>query len=204
MSSNGNDKQKQAPQAYARERGEPTEMPNPVPRTFIVFAVLIVAWGLSYFYLRTGGVTGAGDLRTPIVADSGGDAGPADGAAIFASKCAACHQASGKGLAGVFPPLDASGWVLAKAEVPVQILLHGITGKIKVAGTTYQSVMPPFGGSLSDAQIAAVATYIRQSWSNKASAVEAGFVAKQRKATKDRNKPWAGGAEIRKVVGGPE
>lgn len=203
MSSNGDDDKQQAPRAYARERDEPMEKPNPIPRVFLVAAVLIVVWGLSYFYIRLGGVTGAGDLRTPIVADSG-SSGPADGAAIFASNCASCHQASGKGLSGVFPPLDGSGWVTAKAEVPVQIVLHGINGKIKVKGTTYQSVMPAFGKTFSNAEIAAVVTFIRQSWSNKASAVKAGFVAKQRKALKDRTKPWAGGAEIRKVVGGPE
>lgn len=206
MSSSDNERQQRAEEAarraYARELEEPEEKPNPVPKLYIVFAVLIVAWGISYFYMRTGTITGAGDLRTPVVAQQGG--GSVDGAAIFASSCASCHQASGKGLAGVFPPLDGSGWVQAKAEVPVQILLHGISGEIKVGGTAYNSVMPPFGGSMSDAQIAAVATYIRQSWSNQAEPVTAEFVAKQRAATKDRTTPWAGGAEIRKLVGAPQ
>src|SRR5699024_3938843 len=109
-----------------------------------------------------------------------------DGAAIYATHCASCHQASGKGLPGAFPPLDGSGWVQAKAEVSAQILLHGITGEIKVKGTAYNSVMPAFGSSLSDAEIAAVVTHIRQSWSNQADAVTADFVAEQRAATKDR------------------
>lgn len=189
------------PRAYAREREEPMEKPNPIPRAFLIVAAVIVVWGISYFYLRTGGITGAGDLRTPVVAKQGG---AADGASLFAASCASCHQASGKGLPGAFPPLDSSGWVQAKPEVPVQILLHGISGEIKVRGTAYNSVMPPFGSSMSDAEIAAVVTYIRQSWSNQAEAVTADFVAKQRAATKDRAAPWAGGTEIRKLVGGPE
>lgn len=202
MTDNHNDNRHRASgsgRAYGRELDEPTEKPNPIPRIFLIFAICIVVWGMSYFYFRTGGITGAGDTRTPIVAKAGG---AVDGGAIFAANCASCHQASGKGLAGVFPPLDGSGWVVAKAEVPVQILLHGITGEIKVSGTSYNSVMPAFA-SLSDAEIAAVVTYIRQSWSNQASAVEAEFVAKQRKATADRSTPWNGGAEIRKVVGAP-
>lgn len=203
MSPSDNDKQ-QKPRAYARERDEPQEKPNPVPRAFLIFAALIVIWGISYFYLMTGTITGAGYLRTPVVAETGGGSGEANGATIFASNCASCHQASGQGLPGVFPPLDGSGWVTAKAEVPVQIVLHGITGKIEVKGTAYASVMPAFGGSMSDAEIAAVVTYIRQSWSNKADAVTADFVAQQRAATKDRSAPWAGGAEIREAVGGPQ
>lgn len=191
-----------ARRAYARELEEPEEMTNPVPKIYILAAALIVIWGISYFYTMTGTITGAGYLRTPIVADT--NSGPADGAKLFASSCASCHQASGQGIPGAFPPLNGSGWVQAKAEVPVQILLHGINGEIKVDGTTYNSVMPPFGNSMSDAEIAAVATYIRQSWDNQAEAVEASFVAEQREATADRTTPWDGGAEIRDVVGGPE
>lgn len=206
MSMNDNDTRQDddMPQAHARERKEPIEKPNPIPRVFMVMAVLIIAWGLSYFYMRTGSITGAGDMRTPIVQKAGGSAGSVDGSAIFASNCASCHQSSGKGLPGVFPPLDGSGWVTAKAKVPVQILLHGINGKIKVKGTTYQSVMPAFGSSLSNAEIAAVLTYIRQAWSNTAAPISAEFVAKQRKATAQRGKPWGGGAEIREVVGEPQ
>lgn len=190
--------------AYARELGEPHERPNPIPRVFLVFAVCIVIWGVSYFYFRLGGITGAGDTRSPVVAETSGSGGAADGAAIYAANCQSCHQASGQGLPGAFPPLDGSGWVTADAEVPVQILLHGINGKITVAGTDYQSVMPSFAGSLSDAEIAAVVTHIRQTWSNDAEAVETDYVAEQRALHADRSTPWNGGAEIREVVGSPE
>ncbi len=185
--------------AYERERDEPDERKNPVPVWFLIFSVIIIGWGMSYFYLRTGTQVGAGDMRSPIVAEAGGTA---DGSAIYASNCASCHQASGQGLPGVFPPLDDAGWVVAEARVPVQILLHGINGKITVKGQTYQGVMPSFG-TLSDAEMAAVATYIRQNWSNQASTIDATFVAEQRKLTAERTQPWAGGDEIRQVVGGP-
>src|SRR5699024_6886963 len=138
------------------------------------------------------------------VAETTGSGGAADGSAIYAANCQSCHQSSGGGLPGAFPPLDGSGWVTADAKVPVQILLHGINGKITVAGADYESVMPPFADSLSDAEIAAVVTHIRSSWSNAAEAVTADFVAEQRDLHADRSAPWNGGAEIREVVGGPE
>ncbi|HET9679813.1 MAG TPA: c-type cytochrome [Gammaproteobacteria bacterium] len=201
MTQKDNNKQnKVSPRAYKRERGEPSERDNPIPKTFLVFSIIIVIWGMSYFYTRIGGQTGAGDTRSPMIAKTGG---AIDGAALYAANCVACHQASGQGLAGVFPPLDGSGWVQTKPEVPVQILLHGITGKIVVKGTTYQSVMPSFA-TMSDAEIAAIVSHIRQSWSNKASAVNAEFVAKQRKQTADREAPWNGGAELKKEVGSPQ
>lgn len=192
------------PGAYRREREEPMEKPNPIPIAFMVFAAVIVLWGISYFYLRTGSITGAGDMRTPVaVATERSTGGAVDGGAVYAANCAACHQASGSGIAGVFPPLNGSGWVRAKPAVPVQILLHGITGKISVKSQTYQGTMPSFS-SLLDSEIAAVVTYIRQSWSNNTSAVDAKFVAAQRKVTADRDGSWNGGVEIRKAVGEPK
>ena len=55
--------------------------------------------------------------------------------------------------------------------------------------------MPAFN-SLSDAEIAALATHLRSQWGNQAAEVTAAFVTEQRKATQDRSKPWAGGAEL--------
>jgi|SRR5699024_10565212 len=194
--------QQDARRAYARERDEPEEKSNPVPLAFLIFSVIIVVWGMSYFYVRIGSVTDAGDMRTPVVAEAGGDEA-VDGGAVYTSKCASCHQDSGEGVAGAFPPLDGSGWVTASAEVPVQIILRGVTGEIEVAGDTYQGSMPAWD-SMSDAEIAAVTTYIRQNWSNDADEVDADFVAEQREATADREQPWDGGKEIRAEVGEPE
>ncbi|WP_018968826.1 c-type cytochrome [Rubritalea marina] len=93
----------------------------------------------------------------------------ADGAKVYAT-CAACHQATGQGIPGAFPPLAESEWVNGPVENLIRIQLRGLMGPITVKGTTYNSVMPP-NASMSDEDIAAVLTYIRSNFGNDASAV---------------------------------
>lgn len=105
-----------------------------------------------------------------------------DGGALYATNCATCHQATGQGIAAVFPPLDGSVYVTGdKVERLAAIMIYGLMGPVNVNGTTYNSMMAPMGGALDDNQLAAIATHIRSSWSNKASAVEAGVFSEVRK-----------------------
>ena len=113
-----------------------------------------------------------------------------DGKQVYSTTCAACHQATGQGVEGVYPPLAGSEWVTGDASKLVRIVLHGMTGPVEVAGETYSGAMPPWGGVLKDVDIASVATYLRSSWGNKASPVTAAEVAKIRTATKARTTPW--------------
>ncbi len=122
---------------------------------------------------------------------------PANGKAIFSGKCAACHQGNGKGLAGVFPPLDGSNWVNTSiTDIPIQIILHGVNGAMEVNGMTYQGSMPAFKGSLSDSEVAAVVSYIRSSWSNSAGEILASDIKVNRNK---RSSPFNGGADINKT-----
>jgi mono/diheme cytochrome c family protein len=121
-----------------------------------------------------------------------------DGAAIFAGSCAVCHQAAGTGLPGVFPPLAGSSWVSGRDATLVQILLHGVQGALTVNGKSYNSAMPAFGNQLSDAQIAAVLTYVRSHWGNKAIPVNPSLVSAQRAATTARGGPWNGDIDLAK------
>lgn len=127
---------------------------------------------------------------TPPEAGTTVAAGP-DGQALY-GRCAACHQPNGAGLAGAFPPLSASEWVTGNPEVPIRVVLHGLQGEINVAGSTYNSVMLPYGGTgeMNDAEVAAVLTYVRSSFGNSASAVTADEVAAVRAATSGRTTPW--------------
>ena len=112
-------------------------------------------------------------------------AGPVevDGAALYAQQCAACHQANGQGLAGAFPPLSGAEWVTADPQVPVKILLAGLSGQITVKGQTYNGAMPAFGSVFNDAEIAAIVSYVRTSWENDAGEVTAEQVAEIRANT---------------------
>ena len=97
----------------------------------------------------------------------------ADGAEVYGRVCVACHQASGMGVEGAFPPLGGSSWATGKADVPIAIVLHGLQGEIEVSGKKYNNVMAPWGEALNDAEIAAVLTHVRSNFGNSASAVTA-------------------------------
>ena len=113
-----------------------------------------------------------------------------DGKQVFSTTCAACHQATGEGVPGVYPPLAGSEWVTGDEAKVVRILLHGVTGPIEVAGETFNSMMPPWGATLKDADIAAVLTYARSTWGNKGTPITAAKVASIRAATASRTTPW--------------
>jgi cytochrome c oxidase subunit 2 len=80
----------------------------------------------------------------------------ARGEKVYAGNCAACHQASGKGVAGAFPALEGSKMVLGKQEDQIALLLQGKPG----------TAMASFK-QLSDVELAAVMTYTRNAWGNK-------------------------------------
>ena len=89
----------------------------------------------------------------------------AAGEQVYGRVCAACHQPNGQGLSGAFPPLAASDYLQADPLRAVGHVLNGLSGKIEVNGKTYNSVMPPMA-YLSDEDIAAVMTYVLQSWND--------------------------------------
>jgi len=123
----------------------------------------------------------------------------ADGKTVYATTCAACHQATGLGVEGTYPPLAGSEWVTGDEAKLVRIILNGLTGPVEVAGETYSGAMPPWGGVLKDPEVAAVATYLRSSFGNKAAPVTQATVASIRSATKNRTAPWTA-AELASVV----
>jgi mono/diheme cytochrome c family protein len=188
-----------------RETDEPEDLPNGIPWVVGAVILLVVAWGVWTFVDEIdAGLGPYGDGRTraalaPAVLEPRGE-GPPDGAAAYAARCAACHQADGNGLAGVFPPLAGSRWVVGDAERPVAIVLHGLQGPIEVRGSTYSSVMPALGGQIPDAEIAAILTHVRSSFGNDAPAVETAVVAKVREELGERGS-IGGQAELETLFG---
>ena len=88
------------------------------------------------------------------------------GEATYKAACVACHQPDGKGLAGAFPPLAGSDYLLKDKARAIATVVHGRTGAITVNGKQFDSVMPPMS-QLSDEEIANVLTYVSNSWGNK-------------------------------------
>ncbi len=125
------------------------------------------------------------------VGADGGQQVAVDGEKLYKRNCVACHQADGKGLPGAFPPLVGSRWVRGDPDRMVAIVLNGLTGRIEVAGNTYNSIMTPFSSLLDDEQIAAIATFIRSNpdWGNNADRVSAEQVSAVR-ASHERSNAW--------------
>ncbi len=100
-----------------------------------------------------------------------------DGKAIFATRCSACHQTSGVG-GGPYPPLAGNPDVnAADSSALIATVLNGRSGPITVNGKQYGGAMPAWRGQLSNAEIAAVLTYVRSAWNNRGAAISEDQVA---------------------------
>ena len=106
--------------------------------------------------------------------------------------CGGCHQGSGMGVPGQFPPLVGSEIALEGTEQLTRIVLHGLVGPVTVKGVGYNTPggMPGQGAVLSDSDVANVITYIRNTWGNEGSMVTKEMVAKVREAEKARTTQW--------------
>ncbi|KIQ97235.1 cytochrome c [Lysobacter sp. A03] len=195
------------------ETFEPNELQNPTPWPLIAIAVLLALWGAVTLYLdakanRAGEASqrsrqsvedGTADARTtPLeVANAEGDRSAAQGAALFGTYCATCHQSNGSGVRGAIPPLSGSRYVLANADVPTAIVLRGIVGPLDVNDVNYSGRMPTFHAVLSDKEVAQILTHVRSAWSNGAEPVHPEQVAAVRsRFQRELDQPWAGGAGL--------
>ena len=88
------------------------------------------------------------------------------GAKIYATYCANCHQQDGKGLASLYPPLAGSDYLMEDLARAACIIKNGQSKEIVVNGVTYNQMMP--GNPISNLEIAEVLTYITNAWGNEA------------------------------------
>jgi mono/diheme cytochrome c family protein len=113
------------------------------------------------------------------------------GETVFATHCAACHQATGAGIPAAFPPLAGHFPEIVDLEggraYPILVVLYGLSGSIEVLGQTYASMMPPMG-YLGDEEIADVLNYVATAWDNAAELDEAfeAYTAEEVAAERDR------------------
>lgn len=134
---------------------------------------------LSAFLLGVGAsACYADDLTNERIPKQGLDIGKA----AYLANCAACHQPTGAGLAGAFPPLAKSDFLAERGIAGVvEAILKGVSGKLVVNGVEYNNVMPAMS-HLSDADVAAITTYVFNSWDNPGGSVDESEVAAQRGA----------------------
>ena len=108
--------------------------------------------------------------------------------------CGTCHQKDGLGLlAAKFPPLSKSKWVTDNDERLIKITLNGLMGPMTVKGVQYDGTVPmtPFKGLLNDEEVAAVLTFVKNSFGNKGKPITPDMVKKVRAATKDKQGFWS-------------
>jgi cytochrome c peroxidase len=111
--------------------------------------------------------------------------GPLDGKGLFEGKatCINCHQADGQGVPGVFPPLAGNRRVIdGDGSYVAQTILHGRSGQLTVNGLSFNGIMPPVGTQqgLTDAEVAAVVSYVRNAWGNQANNVSEAMIKQLR------------------------
>lgn len=181
-----------------RERVEPRNGFEPVPIWLVTLIMVLVLWAGLYLGFNSGGfksdVYDAG-LVNWSGQGAGVTAGPDPmviGKKVFTQSCVVCHQSNGEGLPGQFPPLAGSEWVLSESwhgdNHLVKLTLLGLQGPIEVKGAVYNGAMPGWS-QLTDVQISAVLTYIRNEWGNQASAITPDHVKQIREELKGRTDP---------------
>ena len=175
----------------SRDKDEPAEGFSLTP-IFIVFLFCGFGFWAGLYLTQNSGnfAPSAFDLNAPKASLAGGpvvfEPDAAKGEKLFLANCAACHQATGLGVPGAFPPLVKSVWVTGSEDRLVKAILAGLAGEIEVNGVKYNGNMPNIGAGLKDAQIAHIATYVRQAWGNVAEPVMDTKVAEVRKAIGNR------------------
>lgn len=168
--------------------GEPVSPRSAAPMWIIVLTLILLFVGGYYLDQHSGWFNPK--VYTPYTSaeqlegfqpQSGEAAALARGKAVYEGVCGICHGSDGAGKAGVAPPLAGSEWVVTKGHNRLtHIAQVGVMGPITVAGKEWNMAMAGMGAALPDEDLAAVLTYIRSSWGNKAEAVTAEDIKKVR------------------------
>lgn len=93
------------------------------------------------------------------------------GKRLYITNCSNCHQETGEGLGKLFPPLAQSDYMLADIPRSICIIKNGMEGEVEVNGKTYNQAMPALS-RLTPLEIAAISTYIYNSWGNEKGIIE--------------------------------
>jgi mono/diheme cytochrome c family protein len=183
---------------------EPAASRSTVPVWIFLLTFLLLFLGAIYFDRHSGWFdrqvygpyTSAGQLAS-YQPKSGAAAALAHARTVYETACGVCHGSDGLGKPGQAPELAGSEWVAKDVTSLARIPLAGLNGPIQVRGRDWNLAMAPMGAGLSDADLAAVLTYVRGSWGNQYSAVSVDE-AKAARAAISGNAPSA--AELAKMT----
>jgi mono/diheme cytochrome c family protein len=181
--------------AIQREKREPHAGLEPLSLWLIAIYGLAIFFGGAYLGRYSGNFSGdgldplGGAPRPTKTGPHNPNEGPNPemtsaerGKKIFSANCATCHQMSGTGVAGQYPPLAGSEYVNGGTRRLGMIVLKGLQGPLTVKGMAFGSaVMQPWEKTLTDAKISDVLTFIRQEWGNKGGPVTPDGIAALRK-----------------------
>jgi len=167
----------------------------PVWVFFLLFVLLF--WGMYYFDQHAAWFNAQVYAPYRSVADlrqyqpsTGASALLDRGRSVYENVCALCHNSDGNGKPNQAPALAGSEWVLGDPARLIHIPLAGLQGPITVKGQQWNLAMPAMGAALPDEDVAAVLTYMRQSWGNKASEITVEQVKAVRAEIGGRSQPY--------------
>jgi mono/diheme cytochrome c family protein len=179
---------------------------GPIPKWFVGVVFVALFWSGAYLFSYSGGFQAEVYDYLPKFGPiaSGPQAAPDPkviGKSLFSANCITCHQATGQGLPGQYPPLAGSEIVLGEATNRlIAIVLKGLQGPVTIKGENVNNSMQAWEGQYTDAQLSAILTYIRSDWGNNAPPVPPEAVKQMREELKDRKDQWTF-AEITKMPG---
>ncbi|HEX4086903.1 MAG TPA: cytochrome c [Chthoniobacteraceae bacterium] len=190
--------------AVQREHSVGTPGAVPMPIWLMVLCGVAVFWagtsfsggfGASYFSADNYSVHPGEEIGGGPSGGAGGAAAPPEsmvdlGQTFFQQNCQVCHQATGSGLPGQFPPLAGSEFINGGTSRLGMILLKGLQGPVTVEGKNFNGAMPAWQ-SLPDKKIAAILTYVRQAFGNHAGPVAPEQIAAARKEFAGHPASWA-------------
>jgi cytochrome c oxidase cbb3-type subunit II len=179
------------PKAYAPPHG--VVVPTREAEALIAYLVALKqppwagseAGGSEGATVGTASAASSANSTAPVAAAApAGGYDTAKAASLYTANCSACHQATGEGLPGAFPPLKGNAVVNdADATEHIHVVLAGLQAT-QVGGVVYGGAMPPFAARLNDAEIAAIIDYERASWGNHGRSATAAQVAAERAKVK--------------------
>lgn len=137
-----------------------------VKRTYIVKSVLMILLFMTIGGARLSAQTKG---KKPAVAKTKVAAGAvmANGKKIYGQYCLACHMADGAGVPNMNPPLTKTSYVLGDKTRLIKVILNGLSTGEEIDGETYTNVMPAHN-FLKDEEVAAVLSFVRNNFGNKA------------------------------------